>query len=250
MIQNVDIDFKENKLNCALSLNESNSDQNFFDWTIIGIGNGLFHPYDTLELKNYMDSFNDDIPDPLRTLVKLNHLIPRVNLFAKILNDGIVTRKKEITTGLKIDIINRSVNGLKVMEKEKCLINLSDIIDLSKIFFKGIDAYKGEDIIKEKNYKKGVIIFRNSSTSDSEKDYSIFSATHCKGDSCFSNFRFANIHGVGIYKIANLSSEKVNSLKTSKDFLDFVNWKQPDYCFFLDLLCELLNDNYTLILNE
>lgn len=203
-----DMESEESKIVCPISLSTSKDSNNVFDWLIVPLGKCLFHSYMLEEFKEYCDSFEGEIPDPQRTLPRLNHMQTRMLRQLALPSDIRLLKNIDVTDEYRRSALQEVLNAwqnktdLSDTTKAKSLIiNLKTFDDMNLIF-KNMDRITVESILKPMNMSsKGVFALRSSSLSKehNDGDYTILTMTYTTAENKFNNIRHLVLHGVGVY---------------------------------------------------
>lgn len=244
------------KIVCPISLSTPVDDNRLFNWLFIPIGNNLYHTYKLDDFKTYFDSFNGDVPDPQKTLVRLNHMKTRMtrqlNLHENIKNLKHSEINDEYRKQILCEVLDSWANDKQldnIAKSKMLLVNLKTFEELGLISSSKANI---DNIVKVFHspglITNGYFLLRFSSLSkeNNDGDFTIFTLSYVEKNGAYiNNTRFLSLHGVGVYHLTG----KVYNEEIPVDVLNSGNMKKflehitipPEYACVLDMLQVYIN---------
>jgi hypothetical protein len=238
------------------SLNDMDKD-GYLTWIKVPIPAGSSRFYRVEDLALYFQKFSpgQKIPDIVDPSFYLNHMKKRVDRQSKLDFEIQKMPKKEIDD-LKAYILGELLHVLTLSPEAQIMCNIKHLVDVCFIvdlktlmekvpFFNSVDEFLSK--------KKLGFCFRKSLASNTleNSECTIFSMTNLYMDSenkiKQNNNRYLYLDGVGIYLISYFSSEELTYTSDMKTFLEYVNYKEPDYSCLTDML---IDPNHPLLLKQ
>lgn len=232
-------EFKDDSFICPISSLQPSDEGGYLKWINIPISKGLFRFYLVEDLSSYFQRFSAEqkIPDTIDPSFFLNHMKKRVDRQSKLDNSTKNLKIGEINN-LRSEILKLFLEGSN--SKDKTIINTAFIVNLKTLmevvpFFSSIDEFTSK--------KKFGFCFRKSSASKTggNGECTVFSMTVSylsKNQTMYNNNRFLDLHGVGIYDITLFSTAHLKYTSDMKTFLEYVNYREPDYSCLIDMLTD------------
>ena len=240
-------DEENKKIVCPISLSTPVDDDILFNWLFIPIGNNLYHTYKLDDFKAYFDSFIGHVPDPQKTLVRLNHMKTRMMRQLNLHEDFKKIKHGEINDTYRKQILREILDSwanekqIDDITKSKMLsVNLKTFDELGLISVANINNIVSIFVLCGMNVGSFLIRFSSLSKDNNDGDFTIFTISYVeKNKKIIENVRFLSLHGVGLYYLTEkvYSGIPVDVLNSGniKKILEYITMP-PKYACVLDML--------------